>query len=130
MSMQDPISDMFVRIKNAQFANKISVNVPCSKFKKEITILLKKEGYIEDYHIKNTQKSNLEIFLKYFNGKPVIENITRVSKPGLRIYKKRNEIPQVISGLGIVIMSTSKGVLSDKEARKRGLGGEIICYIS
>ncbi|CAL4323823.1 30S ribosomal protein S8 [Buchnera aphidicola (Chaitophorus sp. 3695)] len=130
MSMQDPISDMFVRIKNAQFSNKISVNIPFSNFKKEITKLLKKEGYIENYSVKNFKKSNLKIFLKYFKGKPVIENITRISKPGLRIYKRKNEIPQVISGLGIVIMSTSKGVLSDKEARKKGLGGEIICYVS
>ncbi|MCW5197494.1 30S ribosomal protein S8 [Buchnera aphidicola] len=130
MSMQDPISDMFVRIKNAQSANKISVNIPFSNFKTEIAKLLKKEGYIENYFVKHMQKSNLEIFLKYFKGKPVIESIIRVSKPGLRIYKTRNEIPQVISGLGIAIISTSQGVLSDREARKIGLGGEIICYVS
>lgn len=130
MNMQDPISDMFIRIKNAQFANKISVNIPFSNFKKKITILLKKEGYIKDYCKKNIPQPFLKIFLKYFKGKPVIDTIKRVSKPGLRIYKKKNEIPKVISGLGIAIISTSQGVCSDREARKKGLGGEIICYIS
>ncbi|CAL4323852.1 30S ribosomal protein S8 [Buchnera aphidicola (Periphyllus testudinaceus)] len=130
MSMHDPISDMFVRIRNGQSANKISVIVPFSNFKKEIVILLKKEGYIKDFFIKKSLKSSLEIFLKYFKGKPVIEIIKRVSKPGLRVYKKKNDLPKVMSGLGISIISTSKGILSDKEAKKKGLGGEIVCYVS
>ncbi|WP_343187708.1 30S ribosomal protein S8 [Buchnera aphidicola (Periphyllus koelreuteriae)] len=130
MSMHDPISDMFIRIKNGQSANKISVKIPFSNFKKEITILLKKEGYIKDFFVKKSIKPILEIFLKYFKGKPVIEKIKRVSKPRLRVYKKKNNISKVMSGLGISIISTSKGILSDKEARQKGLGGEIICYIS
>ncbi|WP_343183480.1 30S ribosomal protein S8 [Buchnera aphidicola] len=130
MSMHDPISDMFIRIKNGQSANKISVKIPFSNFKKEITILLKKEGYIKDFFVKKSIKPILEIFLKYFKGKPVIEKIERVSKPRLRVYKKKNNISKVMSGLGISIISTSKGILSDKEARQKGLGGEIICYVS
>ncbi|NIG99344.1 MAG: 30S ribosomal protein S8 [Buchnera aphidicola (Periphyllus acericola)] len=130
MSMHDPISDMFVRIKNGQFANKISVNMPFSKFKEQIANLLKKEGYIKDFCINKIKKPKLKIFLKYFKGKPVIEKIFRISKPGLRVYKKKSDIPQVMSGLGISIISTSKGIFSDKEARNKGLGGEVICYVS
>ncbi|NIH41145.1 MAG: 30S ribosomal protein S8 [Buchnera aphidicola (Periphyllus aceris)] len=130
MSMHDPISDMFVRIKNGQFANKISVNMPFSNFKEQIANLLKKEGYIKDFYVKKLKKPKLKIFLKYFKGKPVIEKIFRISKPGLRVYKKNHDIPQVMSGLGISIISTSKGIFSDKEARNKGLGGEVICYVS
>ncbi|NIH16487.1 MAG: 30S ribosomal protein S8 [Buchnera aphidicola (Periphyllus lyropictus)] len=130
MSINDPISDMFVRIKNGQRANKISVKMPFSNFKKKITELLKKEGYIESFIVKKSLKSVLEIFLKYFNGKPVIDQIKRISKPGLRVYKSHNEIPKVMSGLGIAIISTSIGILSDRKAREKGVGGEIIGYIS
>jgi small subunit ribosomal protein S8 len=130
MSMHDPIADMFVRIKNGQFAKKISVRIPFSYFKQEIAILLQREGYIKEILSKKSIKPYLEIFLKYFEGKPVIDKIIRISKPGLRIYKNKKNIPQVMSGLGIAIISTSKGVLSDREARKQGVGGEIICYVS
>ncbi|CAL4323709.1 30S ribosomal protein S8 [Buchnera aphidicola] len=130
MSMQDPIADMFVRIKNGQFAKKISVKIPFSYFKQEIAILLQREGYIKQILSKKSLKPYLEIFLKYFEGKPVIEQIVRVSKPGLRVYKNKDHIPSVMNGLGIAIISTSKGILSDKEAKKKGVGGEIICYVS
>ncbi|CAL4323818.1 30S ribosomal protein S8 [Buchnera aphidicola (Sipha maydis)] len=130
MSIHDPVADMFVRIKNGQFAKKISVKIPFSYFKQEIAILLQREGYIKEILSKKSDKPYLEIFLKYFQGNPVIENIIRVSKPGLRVYKNKDDIPSVMSGLGIVIISTSKGILSDKEAKKQGVGGEIICYVS
>ncbi|USS94071.1 30S ribosomal protein S8 [Buchnera aphidicola] len=130
MSIHDPVADMFVRIKNGQFAKKISVKIPFSYFKQEIAILLQREGYIKEILSNKSDKPYLEIFLKYFQGNPVIENIIRVSKPGLRVYKNKDDIPSVMSGLGIVIISTSKGILSDKEAKKQGVGGEIICYVS
>ncbi|AAO27159.1 30S ribosomal protein S8 [Buchnera aphidicola str. Bp (Baizongia pistaciae)] len=130
MSMQDPIADMLTRIRNGQFASKISVIMPSSKLKVKISILLKEEGYIKDFSVNSTNKPILEIFLKYFRSKPVIENITRVSSPSLRIYARNNKLPQVMSGLGIVIISTSQGVLTDQVARKKGLGGEIICNVS
>lgn len=130
MNVQDPIADMLTRIRNSQKANKISVVMPSSKIKVAISSVLKKEGYIENYMIHNIKNSILELFLKYFNGQPVIEKIERVSSPGLRIYNKHNKLPTIMSGLGIAIISTSKGVMADKLARKLGLGGEVICYIS
>ena len=128
MSMQDPIADMLTRIRNGQSAGKVSVAMPSSKQKVAIANLLKEEGYIVDYKVSGETKVELEIELKYFQGKPVVELIQRVSRPGLRIYKKRDELPKIMNGLGIAIVSTSKGVMTDRAARKAGMGGEIICY--
>lgn len=131
MSLQDPIADMITRIRNGQAANKYSVNMPVAKLKVAIATVLKEEGYIEDYKIeKNVKLPNLKITLKYFKGKAVVESIKRISRPSLRIYKKKDAIPQVMAGLGIAIVSTSKGVMSDREARRAGLGGEILCYVA
>ncbi|XBC42224.1 MAG: 30S ribosomal protein S8 [Buchnera aphidicola (Meitanaphis elongallis)] len=133
MTMQDPIADMLTRIRNSQLANKISVIMPSSKLKIAISIVLKEEGYIRNYvieHQKYITKPQLKLVLKYFNGKPVIENIQRISSPGLRIYSRRNKLPKIMSGLGIAIISTSKGVMTDKSARRIGLGGEIICHVT
>jgi len=131
MSMNDPISDMLTRIRNAQSANKTHVNMTSSLAKKDIAKVLKDEGYIVDYDIENDKVSqNLNIELKYFEGKPVIENIARVSKPGLRIYRNKEELPKVLGGLGVAIISTSAGVMSDRQARKNGIGGEVICIVS
>lgn len=131
MSMQDPISDMLTGIRNGQISKKTIVKVPFSKLKVDISKILKQEGYIKDYNVKTEKvKSILEIILKYFRGKAVIENIQRISKPSLRIYRKKNDLPRVMSGLGIAIISTSKGVMSDQSARKSNLGGEILCYVS
>ncbi|CAL4325674.1 30S ribosomal protein S8 [Buchnera aphidicola (Protaphis terricola)] len=129
MSMQDPISDMLTRIRNGQSANKYSVKLPASKLKNSIIKLLKKEGYITDY-IKSKNKLEVEIVLKYFKGKPVIEMIKRVSRPSLRVYKNKNNLPKVMAGLGIAIISTSYGIMTDQTARKLGFGGEVICYIA
>lgn len=130
MSMQDPISDMLTRIRNGQAANKTAVKMPSSKLKVAIATLLKAEGYITDFVVDNEVKPELEITLKYFQAKPVIEQITRVSRPSLRIYKRKDELPSVMGGLGIAVVSTSKGLMSDRAARKAGLGGEIICYVA
>ncbi|QCI24542.1 30S ribosomal protein S8 [Buchnera aphidicola (Muscaphis stroyani)] len=130
MSMQDPIADMLTRIRNGQSANKYSVIMPASKLKTSIIKVLKKEGYIKNFEVKGTLKLELEVFLKYFQGKSVVERIERVSKPSLRVYKKKNQLPQVMAGLGIAIISTSQGVMTDREARKIGLGGEVICYVA
>ncbi len=130
MSMQDPIADMLTRIRNGQSAGKVSVAMPSSKQKVAIANLLKEEGYIVDYKVSGETKVELEIELKYFQGKPVVELIQRVSRPGLRIYKKRDELPKIMNGLGIAIVSTSKGVMTDRAARKAGMGGEIICYVA
>ncbi|CAL4323658.1 30S ribosomal protein S8 [Buchnera aphidicola] len=131
MSMQDPISDMFTRIRNSQSANKIFVCMPASNLKVAISNVLKKEGYIINYVIdKKCNKSELKIFLKYFNGKSVIETINRVSKPSVRIYCSKSNIPIVMDGLGIAILSTSKGVISNIAAKKIGVGGEVICIVS
>ncbi|CAL4325212.1 30S ribosomal protein S8 [Buchnera aphidicola (Eriosoma lanigerum)] len=130
MSTQDPISDMLTRIRNGQIANKILVKMPSSILKKSIGKVLKEEGYIHNYYIHGTTKKELEIYLKYFRGKPVISKIHRISKPSLRIYKKNSKLPKVMDGLGIAIISTSKGVMTDRTARKMNLGGEIICYVS
>jgi len=130
MSMQDPIADMFTRIRNAQAANKVTVVMPASKQKQAIAKVLEDEGYITGYKIESGVKPELEITLKYFEGKPVIDSIQRVSRPGLRIYKKRNELPKVMGGLGIAVVSTSKGLMTDRAARSAGLGGEIIGYVA
>jgi len=129
--MQDPISDMLTRIRNSQASNKISVKISFSNIKLEISKVLKEEGYILDVIIKKSKKIFfLEIFLKYFQGHAVIEKIERASRPSSRIYKKKRSIPMVMDGFGISILSTSKGVMTDKNARKIGLGGEIICYVA
>jgi len=130
MSMQDPISDMLTRIRNGQAANKIAISLPSSKMKVAIAKLLKDEGYIESYVVEGNIKPELQIFLKYYQSKPVIDKIQRVSKPGLRVYKKKDELPSFMGGLGIAIISTSQGLMSDRYARKVGLGGEIICYVA
>jgi small subunit ribosomal protein S8 len=131
MSMTDPIADMLTRIRNAQRAEKTSVVIPASKLKAAIAQVLKDEGYIEDFKVHpNDDKSVIEIGLKYYAGKPVIERIERVSRPGLRIYKPAKEIPQVMNGLGVAIVSTSKGVMTDRKARATGIGGEVICIVA
>jgi small subunit ribosomal protein S8 len=130
MSMQDPVSDMLTRIRNGQAANKAAVKMPSSKLKVAIATLLKAEGYIEGSSVVDGMKPELEIKLKYFQAKPVIEKIQRVSCPGLRIYRSKENLPSVMSGLGVAIVSTSRGLMSDRAARKAGLGGEIICCVS
>jgi small subunit ribosomal protein S8 len=128
--MQDPIADMFTRIRNAQSANKVAVKMPASKQKQAIAKVLQEEGYITGFNVESGAKPELEIELKYFEGKPVIEAIQRVSRPGLRIYKKRNELPSIMGGLGVAVVSTSKGLMTDRAARKAGLGGEIVGYVA
>ncbi|MCC7549645.1 MAG: 30S ribosomal protein S8 [Burkholderiales bacterium] len=131
MSMTDPIADMLTRIRNAQLSERTSVAMPCSKVKVAIAQVLKDEGYIEDYKVAaDGAKSTLEIGLKYYAGRPVIEKIERVSRPGLRIYKGSKEIPQVMNGLGIAIVSTSRGVMTDRKARSSGVGGEVLCIVA
>lgn len=130
MSMQDPIADMLTRIRNGQSASKVAVKMPSSKHKVALAAVLKAEGYINSYAISGEVKAELEVTLKYFEGKSVIEKIERVSRPGLRIYKGSNDLPKVMGGLGVAIVSTSKGMMSDRAARKAGIGGEIICYVS
>ena len=131
MSMSDPIADMLTRIRNGLSSGKISVAMPSSKMKLAMAQLLKDEGYINDFSENtNDNKAVLEVALKYYQGKPVIESIDRVSRPGLRIYKSKNELPQVMGGLGVAIISTSKGLMSDRDARKAGYGGEVVCYVA
>ncbi|MDF0535593.1 30S ribosomal protein S8 [Shewanella yunxiaonensis] len=131
MSMQDPIADMLTRIRNGQAANKVSVKMPSAKLKVAIAKVLKEEGYITDYAVADEgNKPELEITLKYFQGKPVVETIQRVSRPGLRIYKGKDELPKVMGGLGVAIVSTSKGLMTDRAARLAGMGGEVICYVA
>ena len=130
MSMQDPISDMLTRIRNGQMRNKVNVSLPASKVKKAIANVLKDEGYIEDFSIEeNNGKPLLNIELKYYAGEPVIENIQRASRPGLRVYKSSNNLPKVMNGLGVAIVTTSKGVMTDIKARAEGVGGEVLCYV-
>jgi small subunit ribosomal protein S8 len=128
--MQDPISDMFTRIRNGQMANKVAVTMPASKLKAAVATLLKDEGYIADFAVSGDVKKEMSVTLKYFEGKPVIETISRVSRPGLRIYKKTSNLPKVMGGLGVSIVSTSKGLMTDRAARKAGIGGEIIGYVA
>lgn len=131
MSMSDPIADMLTRIRNGQAANKSSVRMPASKKKLAIAKVLKDEGYILDFSEADVDgKPGIEVELKYFQGEPVIDFIKRVSRPGLRIYKSRDELPRVRGGLGIAIVSTSKGLMTDRAARKAGHGGEVIAYVA
>jgi len=131
MSMSDPIADMLTRIRNAQLSEKLLVTMPSSGVKASIAQVLKDEGYIEDFKVREEGgKSALEIALKYYAGEPVIEKIERVSRPGLRIYKGRDDIPKVMNGLGIAIVSTSKGVMTDRKARATGIGGEVLCIVA
>lgn len=128
--MTDPIADMFTRIRNGQSAAKVAVSMPSSKLKVAIANLLKEEGYINGFEVTTDAKPQLEVTLKYFDGKEVIETIKRVSRPGLRVYKGSNNLPQVLAGLGICIVSTSKGLMSDRAARNAGLGGEILGIVA
>jgi small subunit ribosomal protein S8 len=131
MSMSDPIADMLTRIRNAQLSEKQSVAMPASKVKSAIAKVLKDEGYIEDYALREADgRPTLEINLKYYAGKPVIEKMERISRPGLRIYKPSRDIPTVMNGLGIAIVSTSKGVMTDRKARGLGVGGEVLCIVA
>ena len=131
MSMSDPIADMLTRIRNAQAAKKVTVSMPNSKVKVGIASVLKDEGYITDFRVdENNGKPELEVTLKYYEGRGVIDNIRRASRPGLRIYRGKNEIPRVLDGLGIAIVSTSRGVMTDVAARSAGHGGEVICYVA
>jgi small subunit ribosomal protein S8 len=131
MSMSDPIADMLTRIRNAQSVEKAVVAMPASKLKVAIAQVLKDEGYIDGYAVRTDgAKSELEIALKYYAGRPVIERIERVSRPGLRIYKGRDAIPQVMNGLGVAIVTTPKGVMTDRKARQTGVGGEVLCYVA
>ncbi|OUV62208.1 MAG: 30S ribosomal protein S8 [Gammaproteobacteria bacterium TMED119] len=130
MSMSDPIADMLTRIRNGQSADKVAVEMPFSKFKESIAKVLKDEGYIKDYSVEGEGvKKHLIVELKYYMGKPVIDKIKKVSRPGLRIYKSAEQLPRVIGGLGIAIISTSKGVMTDRTARENGQGGEVICTV-
>lgn len=131
MSMSDPIADMLTRIRNGQSARLPSVSMPASKAKSAIAEVLKSEGYVADYETAEVEsKPTLTVTLKYFDGKPVIDTIKRVSKPGLRIYKSAGEIPKVLGGLGIAVVSTSKGVMTGVQAKALGEGGEILCAVS
>ncbi|MBQ5459227.1 MAG: 30S ribosomal protein S8 [Rhodocyclaceae bacterium] len=131
MSMSDPIADLLTRIRNAQMVARQTVSAPSSKVKVAIAQVLKDEGYIDDFQVKDVNgHPELEITLKYYAGRPVIERIERVSRPGLRVYKKRDDIPQVMNGLGVAIVTTSKGVMTDRKARATGLGGEVLCYVA
>ncbi|SEI89834.1 small subunit ribosomal protein S8 [Allopseudospirillum japonicum] len=129
MSMQDTLADMFTRIRNAQMATKEEVVMPSSTLKVNVARVLKEEGYISDYSVNEGAKPELTVVLKYFEGKPVIEKIERVSKPSLRIYKGKDALPKVADGLGVAIVTTSKGVMTDRAARQAGIGGEVICTV-
>ncbi len=131
MSMSDPISDMLTRIRNAQMAEKITVSMPSSKIKAAIAKVLQDEGYVDGFKvIDHDGKPTLEIGLKYYADRPVIEKIQRVSRPGLRVYKGSDDIPRVMNGLGIAIVSTSKGLMTDRSARANGIGGEVLCIVA
>jgi len=131
MTMTDPISDMLTRIRNGQKARKVSVSMPASSAKEAVARVLKDEGYIMDYSVSGEGATKeLSVELKYFEGTPVIESIKRASRPGLRIYRGKESLPQVLGGLGVAIVSTSAGVMSDREAREKGIGGEVLCIVS
>ena len=131
MAMSDPVADMLTRIRNAQLAEKATVAMPSSKLKAAIAAVLKDEGYIDDFAVRQADnKPTLEIVLKYYAGRPVIERIERVSKPGLRIYKGCEDIPRVMNGLGVAIVSTPKGVMTDRKARASKVGGEVLCIVA
>ena len=129
MSMQDPLADMLTRIRNAQMAEHTSVVMPASKIKAAVAEVLKTEGYIADYKVEGDVKAQLTVVLKYFEGKPVIEEIKRVSRPGLRNYRAASDLPKVNGGLGIAVVSTNKGMMTDRAARAQGIGGEVICTV-
>ncbi|MDR9438185.1 MAG: 30S ribosomal protein S8 [Halomonas sp.] len=129
MSMQDTLADMFTRIRNAQMATKETVSMPSSKLKVEVARVLKEEGFISDFAVSETAKPELTVSLKYFEGKPVIEHLQRVSKPSLRQYKGKDALPKVAEGLGVAIVTTSNGVMTDRAARQAGVGGEVICTV-
>jgi len=131
MSMSDPIADMLTRIRNGQSAEKQSVAMPSSALKVSIAKVLKDEGYIDDFAVRDEAgKPTLDVRLKYYAGRPVIEKIERISRPGLRVYKGRDELPKVMNGLGVAIVSTSKGVMTDRKARTTGVGGEVLCVVA
>ena len=131
MSMTDPIADMLTRIRNAQMAEKVAVSMPSSKLKVSIAAVLKDEGYIDDFAVReNSGKAQLDIALKYYAGRPVIERIERVSKPGLRVYRGTDDLPRVMNGLGVAIVSTPKGVMTDRRARASNVGGEVLCIVA
>ncbi len=131
MTMTDPISDMLTRIRNGQKARKVSVSMPASKQKEAVARVLKDEGYITDYSTDGEGASkSMTVELKYFEGVPVIEKIQRASRPGLRVYRGKDDLPKVLGGLGVAIVSTSAGVMSDRQAREKGIGGEVICVVS
>jgi len=131
MSMSDPIADLLTRISNAQMVAKATVSVPSSKVKAAIAQVLQDEGYIDSFKVKTEDgKPSLEIVLKYYAGRPVIERIERVSRPGLRVYRGSDAIPQVQNGLGVAIVTTPKGVMTDRKARATGVGGEVLCYVA
>ncbi len=130
MSMQDPIADMLTRIRNAHAVSKQTVMMSASNTKCAIANSLKEEGFIVDYQVDDQLKKTLTITLKYYQGKPVISELKRASRPGLRVYKTKDELPKVKDGLGIVVVSTSQGIMSDRQARQRNLGGEVICFVS
>jgi small subunit ribosomal protein S8 len=131
MSMHDPISDMLTRIRNAQLVGHAEVTMPASRLKAAIAKVLKDEGYVDDFALReNGPHKQLAIALKYYAGRPVIERIERVSKPGLRVYKGRDDIPRVMNGLGVAILSTSRGVMTDRKARADGVGGEVLCIVA
>lgn len=131
MSLTDPVADMLTRIRNAQLSEKLIVAMNSSRLKNAIAQVLKDEGYIEDFKVNdNNGKPSLEIRLKYYNGFPVIEKIERVSRPGLRVYKSCDKLPQVMNGLGIAIVSTSKGVMTEQNAKLNGIGGEVLCIVA
>jgi small subunit ribosomal protein S8 len=131
MSMSDPIADMLIRIRNAQMVGHTEVAMPASKLKGAIAQVLKDEGYIEDFALRDDgPKKQLRIGLKYYAGRPVIERLERVSKPGLRVYRGRDDIPRIMNGLGVAILSTSRGVMTDRKARADGVGGEILCIVA
>jgi small subunit ribosomal protein S8 len=131
MSMSDPIADMLTRIRNAQAAEKTSVEMPSSRLKLAIARVLKDEGYVDDLAVREEGgKATLSIALKYYAGHPVIDRIERISRPGLRIYKGKEDIPKVMNGLGVAILSTSRGVMTDRKARATGIGGEVLCIVA
>ncbi|WP_410474249.1 30S ribosomal protein S8 [Guyparkeria sp. TX1] len=130
MSMNDPIADMLTRIRNGQAARKPEVRMPASKFKKAVAETLKDEGYIADIRVEGDKKPTLVVTLRYYEGKPVIEKLNRVSRPGSRKFFGAEDLPQVLGGLGVAVVSTSEGVMPDREARRRNIGGEVVCFVS
>ncbi|KXS45779.1 MULTISPECIES: 30S ribosomal protein S8 [unclassified Candidatus Frackibacter] len=130
MSMTDPVADMLTRTRNANLANKDKVDIPASNIKEEIARILQDEGFIKEYkRIDDNAQGKLRLYLKYSNGEKVITGLKRISKPGLRVYASKDEVPKVLGGLGVAIISTSQGVVTDKVAREKGIGGEVVCYV-